>query len=83
MQDVQRTIDSHIDLFSPAEERGEFTQLAQRWASHSLATYKDELLGKALAIAKALSEFDNELLERNDSYAATPFQVQENEAQGS
>lgn len=63
MQDVQQTVDERIERFADdSRVNGDFTELAKRWASHSLETYKDELLTKALAISKALSEFDSELI---------------------
>lgn len=64
MQDVKNTMDEYIereDALRSDRASGDFTLLSQRWASHALATYRDELLTKALAIAKALSEFDAEL----------------------
>ena len=39
----------------------DFMTLGSRWAEHSLRTYTDGLLGKALDISKALAEFDHEL----------------------
>lgn len=63
MQDVQETLDAHMETFPLAEaEGGMFLELSKRWATHSLGIYCDELPTKALAISKALAEFDNELL---------------------
>lgn len=62
MQDVQETLNTHIENFTPSENQGgEFLALSKRWATHSLEVYTDELLTKALAVSKAIAEFDNEL----------------------
>lgn len=73
MQDVIDTLEKHTETFSSESELGDFARLSQRWATHSLATYTGELLTRALAISKALAEFDNELLGRNDD-ASTSVQ---------
>ena len=39
----------------------DFRQLSIRWAEHSINTYADELLVKALLLSKALIDFENEL----------------------
>lgn len=68
MQDVQETLETHMENFPPAENSGgQFLELSKRWATHSLDVYCDALLTKALAISKALAEFDNELLKPGDT----------------
>ena len=65
MNDVIETVDSHIEVWNDSDSKvGEFTLLAQRWAQFSLKTHTGELLRKGLEIARALSEFDAELLGR-------------------
>lgn len=66
MQDVQDTLNTQMENFPPAEnEGGVFLELSKRWATHSLGVYCDGLLTKALAISKALAEFDNELNQKD------------------
>lgn len=67
MEDVKVTLSEHMDRFSGNAEVGEFTELAKRWASHSLDTYNDILLDCALEISRALAEFDAELLQKNET----------------
>jgi hypothetical protein len=69
MQDIRETIEQHMENFPPAENEGGgmFLELSKRWATHSLGVYCDELLTKALAISKALAEFDNELNQKDVS----------------
>lgn len=63
MQDVVETVDSHIQIWNDTDSKlGEFTLLAQRWAQFTLKTHTGELLKKGLEIARALSEFDAELM---------------------
>lgn len=57
MEDLKAGIESEI----AGEETVDFLELSQKWAAFSLATFRDELLTKALQISKALAEFDCEL----------------------
>ena len=43
-------------------EKGEesLREVAVSWATHSLKTYRDELLSRAMAISEALAQFANE-----------------------
>lgn len=67
MQDVKETLESHMATFASDAETGQFTELAKRWASHSLETYSSVLLQKALALSQSLAEFDAELLQKDKS----------------
>jgi hypothetical protein len=65
MEDVKLTLNEHMETWKSEGEHGEFTELAKRWASHSLETYTGILLDCALEISRALAEFDAELLQKN------------------
>lgn len=67
MEDVKQTLSEHTETFQGNSEIGEFTELAKRWASHSLETHNGILLDCALEISRALAEFDAELLQKNAS----------------
>ena len=60
MEDLKRTLD-HTAAFG---DYGILDDVAERWAAHSLKTYRGELLRKALAISEALVEFTAELEDR-------------------
>lgn len=52
-----------LEKFSREVEAKEFTdtlllETADKWASHSLRTYMGETLSRALAVSKAIAEFD-------------------------
>lgn len=59
MKELEQGLNEVIETSSSSE--ADFLELSKRWATHSLATYKDGLLTKALQISKALAEFDCEL----------------------
>lgn len=66
MQDVAKSLDSMIAMneHEAAANPEILDEAAVRWATHSLKTYRGDLLTQALAISKALAEFTAELLQR-------------------
>ena len=68
MQEVITALNREEMKFPPrdgSDKPGfEFRTAAKKWAAHSLETYQDDLLTKALAVSKSIAEFCNELESR-------------------
>lgn len=46
---------------NPNAMPSEFREASKKWAAHAIETYKDDLLGKALLVSKAIADFLNEM----------------------
>ena len=59
MQELKQAIESKIDNHNMGSQ-GILREAATQWSKHSLESYADKLLKRALNISRALAEFENE-----------------------
>jgi len=58
MQELSQSIENAVGVEQPQDQ---IREAGKKWACYALDTYRNDLLGKALAISKALSDFAAEM----------------------